>query len=116
MGCVGICGRTGWPGASRAFFVGLSDEVAQRSCSAGVPPAIRWTAIKKSPSIRKGSRRLLETSYERILWRTKPASPSSPLPSRVIVAGSGMAAVLPTIIASELGVMNLIFPSTTSMA
>jgi len=104
------------PAQAGPFLLGCPTKSRREGCSAGVPPAVRWTAIKKSPSIRKGSRRLLETSYERILWRTNPASPSSPVPSRVIVPGSGMAAVLPMIKASELGVMNLILPSTTSMA
>lgn len=55
--------------------------------------------------------------YARILRRTNPPIPINPLANMVSVAGSGTAPVLfPTINASELGVMYLILPSTTSIA
>lgn len=51
------------------------------------------------------------------LRRTIPASPTSPVPSRVMEVGSGTAAdPPPRMSASELGVMYLILPSTTNMA
>ncbi len=51
----------------------------------------------------------------RILRRTRPAKPTNPVPSNVIVPGSGTTD-LPIISAAEFGVMNSIFPFTTSMA